>query len=59
MDAVLGNDDKFIQMALNAAESLDPTLIAFLGSPVPMIIGTDLEGMAAEAEAAKEAPKAE
>ena len=40
MDAVLGNDDKFIQMALNAAESLDPTLIAFLGSPVPMIIGT-------------------
>mgnify|MGYP000779821538 CR=1 FL=1 len=56
MDAVLGNDDKFIQMALNAAESLDPTLIAFLGSPVPMIIGTDLEGMAAEAEAASGIP---
>jgi len=56
MDAVLGNDDKFIQMALNAADSLKPTLIAFLGSPVPMIIGTDLEGMAAEAEAASGIP---
>lgn len=56
MDAVLGNDDKFIQMALNAADSLNPTLIAFLGSPVPMIIGTDLEGMAAEAEAASGIP---
>ena len=56
MDAVLGNDDKFIQMALNAAESLDPTLIAFLGGPVPMIIGTDREGRAAAAEAAGGTP---
>lgn len=50
MDAVLGNDEKFIQRTLTAAESLHPTLIAYLGSPVPMVIGTDLEGMAAETE---------
>ena len=49
-DAVLGNDEKFIERTLDAAESLDPSLIAFLGSPVPMVIGTDLEGIAAEIE---------
>lgn len=50
MDAVLGNDEKFIKRTLAAAESIDPTLIAYLGSPVPMVIGTDLKGMAAETE---------
>lgn len=50
MDAILGNDDKFIEMTVNAARSLDPSLIAYLGSPVPMVIGTDLEGMAVETE---------
>ena len=50
MDAVLGNDDKFIKKTVEAAKSLDPEIIAYLGSPVPMVIGTDLEGMAAETE---------
>ncbi len=50
MDAVLGNDRKFIDGALEAAKDLDPTLIAYLGSPVPMVIGIDLEGMAMETE---------
>ncbi len=56
MDAVLGNDDKFIRRTLEAAEVLHPTLIAYLGSPVPMVIGTDLEGMAAETEYASGIP---
>lgn len=50
MDAVLGNDDKFVNKTIEAAKSLNPTIIAYLGSPVPMVIGTDLEGMAAETE---------
>lgn len=50
MDAVLGNDDKFIKKTVEAAKSLNPEIIAYLGSPVPMVIGTDLEGMAAETE---------
>ncbi len=50
MDAIMGNDDKFINHTLAAAKSIDPTIIAYLGSPVPMVIGTDLEGMAAETE---------
>ena len=50
MDAIMGNDQKFIDGALAAAKDLDPTMIAYLGSPVPMVIGTDLEGMAAETE---------
>lgn len=50
MDAVLGNDDKFIEKTVEAAKSLNPSVIAYLGSPVPMVIGTDLEGMAAETE---------
>ncbi len=54
--AVLGNDDKFIRRTLEAAEVRHPTLIAYLGSPVPMVIGTDLEGMAAETEYASGIP---
>ena len=51
MDAVLGNDEKYIQRVIRAAKDLDPTVICFLGSPVPILIGTDLKGMAREVEA--------
>lgn len=50
MDAVLGNDKKFIEGTIKAAEDLHPSLIAYLGSPVPTVIGTDLQGIAAEIE---------
>ena len=50
MDAVLGSDEKFIDATLKAAEDLNPSIIAYLGSPVPTVIGTDLKGMAAETE---------
>lgn len=52
MDAVLGNDEKLIRKIEMAAESLKPNFIAVLGSPVPMVIGTDFKGMAQEIEAA-------
>lgn len=56
MDAIMGNDQKFIDGALAAAKDLNPTLIAYLGSPVPMVIGIDLDGMAAETEDASGIP---
>ncbi|MBQ7797200.1 MAG: hypothetical protein IJ374_11675 [Lachnospiraceae bacterium] len=56
MDVIMGNDKKFIDGALAAAKDLDPTMIAYLGSPVPMVIGIDLEGMAMETENASGIP---
>ncbi len=50
IDAVLGDDEKMIQKTLQAAESLNPDLIALIGTPVPMVIGTDLKGIAADIE---------
>lgn len=56
MDCIMGNDQKFIDGTLDAAKSLNPTMISYLGSPVPMVIGIDLEGMAAETEDASGIP---
>jgi hypothetical protein len=50
LDAVLGDDEKLIQKVLNAAEDLKPRFIALLGSPVPMVIGSDMNGIAREIE---------
>ena len=50
MDAVLGNDEKFIKRMEEAAKSLHPRFIAILGSPVPMVIGTDFTGFANDVE---------
>lgn len=47
LDAALGNDEKFIRNICKAAKEMHPNFIALVGSPVPMIIGTDLAGMAA------------
>ncbi len=46
LDAVLGNDEKFIRNICKAARQMHPKFIALVGSPVPMVIGTDLIGMA-------------
>ncbi len=51
MDAILGNDEKLIKEAADAAGSIKPKFIAVLGSPVPTVIGTDLKGVAKEIEA--------
>ena len=50
IDAVLGDDEKLIQKVMQASASLRPDLIALVGSPVPMVIGTDFEGIAADLE---------
>jgi hypothetical protein len=52
-DAILGGEDKFIvriQKALSGGPA--PDFIALVGSPVPMVIGTDFDGFAAEVQAA-------
>lgn len=50
MDAILGNDYLLVERIKKAAESLQPNFIALLGSPVPMVIGTDFDGLAKEIE---------
>lgn len=50
IDAVLGDDEKMTQKILKAAENLKPDFIALIGSPVPMVIGTDLKGISADIE---------
>ena len=50
IDAILGDDEKLIQKILYALEDIKPEIIALVGSPVPMVIGTDMEGIAAEIE---------
>ncbi len=50
IDAILGDDEKLIQKILYALEDIQPEMIALVGSPVPMVIGTDMEGIAAEVE---------
>ncbi|MDR1765451.1 MAG: nitrogenase component 1 [Lachnospiraceae bacterium] len=50
IDAILGNEDKFVRNIARAAREQGPEFIAFVGSPVPMVIGTDFEGIAKELE---------
>lgn len=46
VDAVMGNDEKFIYDVLRAAETLRPKFIALTSSPVPFINGTDFQALA-------------
>ena len=50
IDAILGDDEKLVQKVLYALEDVKPEIIALVGSPVPMVIGADMEGIAAEIE---------
>jgi nitrogenase molybdenum-cofactor synthesis protein NifE len=45
MDAVLGNDEKLINDAVTAAKELQPRFIAIVGTIIPTIMGTDLQGI--------------
>jgi nitrogenase molybdenum-iron protein alpha/beta subunit len=56
LDAVMGDDERLIQKALAAAGDLNPRFIAVLGSPVPMVTGTDMPGIASEIEARSGVP---
>lgn len=46
MDAIMGNDDKFINDLVRAAKELKPRFIALVRTPIPLMTGTDFEGIA-------------
>lgn len=50
IDAVLGRDDKLIDNIIKAGEEIHPTMYTVIGSPVPMVIGSDMKGIAREIE---------
>jgi len=51
IDAVMGNDEKLLQNLVSAGADIGPTVYAVIGSPVPMVIGADMKGIARELEA--------
>jgi hypothetical protein len=50
LDVVLGDDEKLISKMLAAGRDLRPDIFALIGSPVPMLIGCDMKGIARELE---------
>ena len=49
-DAVMGNDDKFIQDVVRATNTYHPRFIALCNSPIPYLTGTDFAGICAVLE---------
>ena len=45
MDAIMGNDDKFIHDIVRAAKELQPRFTALVRTPIPLMTGTDFEGI--------------
>lgn len=45
-EAIMGDDDKLFRDTLEAASELKPKFIALAGSPIPSLIGTDLDAVA-------------
>ena len=45
IDAIMGNDEKFIGDIVWAAKDLSPQFIALVRSPIPMMIGTDFDAI--------------
>jgi len=56
IDAVMGRDDKLVDAVLAASRDLDPAVLAVMGSPVPMVIGSDMPGISRELEEASGLP---
>ena len=46
IDAIMGNDEKFIRDIEDAARALKPKFIAMAGSPIPFMNGTDFPALA-------------
>ncbi len=49
-DAILGDEETYIEKIVYAAKDMKPKFIALVGSPVPVIIGFDFHGVAKELE---------
>ena len=45
MDAILGRDDRLVAKLADAADKLDVTFAAVIGTPVPAVIGTDYRAL--------------
>lgn len=45
IDAIMGNDEKFIDDVVDAAVQLQPKFIALANSPIPFLNGTDFEAI--------------
>lgn len=50
MDAILGRDDKLVEKLAMAAEKIDASFAAIIGTPVPATIGTDYRALKRLAE---------
>ena len=46
IDAIMGNDEKFLNDIMEAARELKPNFIALAGSPIPYMNGTDFPALA-------------
>ena len=46
IDAVMGNDEKFIDDVCKCAQQLSPKFITICGSPMPAMTGTDFDALA-------------
>lgn len=46
MDAVLGNDARIVDDIVETARKLTPAFVAIAGTPIPMMTGVDLKGIA-------------
>ena len=46
IDAIMGNDEKFLRDIEEVAEELQPKFIALVSSPIPFMNGTDFPGIA-------------
>lgn len=56
IDAIMGNDEKFLQDIEEAAKELKPKFIALASSPIPFMNGTDFPGLARALTARTEIP---
>ena len=45
MDAILGRDDRLVAKLADAAEKLEASCAAIIGTPVPAVIGTDYRAL--------------
>ncbi len=45
MDAILGRDKALVEKICDAASTLEPAFIAIVGTPVPAVIGTDMNAL--------------
>lgn len=56
MEAIMGDDNKFINDVMETAEKLKPAFIALVGAPIPYMTGTDFPAIARIVEEGTEIP---